>query len=112
MKEFIEKSGLTAAQFAKKYEIPYNTVRQWAEGIRSAPSWLKKIFESENAYKPLIEKNKEKIYICYLICDGKEIHSRTTKDLYILKNWKENTKDKKIKAVIKECEVITETLIE
>ena len=61
MKEFIEKSGLTAAEFAKQYGIPYNTVRQWAEGIRKPPDWLKKLFESEQAYKPLAEtEEKEK----------------------------------------------------
>ena len=53
MKEFIEKSGLTAAQFAKKYGIPYNTVRQWTEGIRKAPAWMEKLFKNEQAYKPL-----------------------------------------------------------
>lgn len=56
MKDFIEKSGFTVSQFAKKYDIPYNTVRQWAEGIRKAPDWLVKLFEAEQAYKPLIEK--------------------------------------------------------
>ena len=59
MKEFIEKSGLTTAQFAKKYDIPYNTVRQWAEGIRKAPNWLTRLFKAEQAYKPLIEEVKE-----------------------------------------------------
>lgn len=53
MKEFIAKSGLTPAQFAKKYDIPYNTVRQWAEGIRCAPKWMVNLFKNENAYKPL-----------------------------------------------------------
>lgn len=58
MKDFIEKSGLTASQFAKKYDIPYNTVRQWAEGIRKAPTWLVRLFEAEMAYKPLIIKEE------------------------------------------------------
>lgn len=54
MKEIIEKSGLTNSQFAKKYEIPYNTVRQWAEEKRKAPDWIKKLFKREQEYKPLL----------------------------------------------------------
>ena len=56
MKDFIKKSGLTVSQFAKKYDVPYNTVRQWAEGIRKAPTWLVRLFEAEQAYKPLVEE--------------------------------------------------------
>lgn len=71
MKTFIAKSGLTPAQFAKKYDIPYNTVRQWAEGLRSAPEWLKKLFQAEQACKPLLTQSKtEGIFYEYYTDEG------------------------------------------
>lgn len=58
MKKFIEESGLTIKEFSEKYGIPYNTVRQWYNGSRSAPDWLVNLLKAEQAYKPLIdEKN-------------------------------------------------------
>jgi predicted transcriptional regulator len=40
MKKLIEESGLSIKEFSDKYGIPYNTVRQWYNGARSAPDWL------------------------------------------------------------------------
>ena len=55
MKKLIEKSGLSIKEFSDKYGIPYNTVRQWYNGARSAPDWLVNLFKAEQAYKPLID---------------------------------------------------------
>lgn len=55
MKKFIEESGLSIKEFSEKYGIPYNTVRQWYNGARSAPDWLVNLFKAEQAYKPLID---------------------------------------------------------
>ena len=46
MKEIIKNSGLTLKEFAEKYEIPYNTVRQWNNAERQAPNWIKKLFNN------------------------------------------------------------------
>ena len=43
MQELIKQSGMTIKEFSEFYEIPYNTVRQWANGTRKAPSWITKI---------------------------------------------------------------------
>lgn len=59
MQKVIKESGLTIKEFSELYEIPYNTVRQWANGTRQAPKWLVRIFKAEQAYKPLIEEVKE-----------------------------------------------------
>lgn len=45
MKEFIEKSGKSLKEFSQHYGIPYNTVQQWANGTRNAPSWMKGLIE-------------------------------------------------------------------
>lgn len=45
MKNIIEQSGMTLKKFAEFYEIPYNTVRQWYNEERCAPSWVKKLIE-------------------------------------------------------------------
>lgn len=50
MKELIEKSGLSIKEFAEKYEIPYNTVRQWYNGERKMPRYLKNLIE-DNLFK-------------------------------------------------------------
>lgn len=80
MKQLIEESGLSIKEFSEKYGIPYNTVRQWHNGARSAPDWLVNLLKAEQAYKPLIDN---KIYyviqtktpdghVYYRICDNKD----------------------------------------
>ena len=61
MKKLIEESGLSVKEFSEKYGIPYNTVRQWSSGSRSAPDWLVNLFKAELAYKPLSD---EKNFMC------------------------------------------------
>lgn len=46
MKNLIEKLNLTIKEFAELYEIPYNTVRQWYNGTRQAPLYIKKMIET------------------------------------------------------------------
>lgn len=41
MQEFIRQSKLSIKEFSELYGIPYNTVRQWANGERKAPEWVK-----------------------------------------------------------------------
>ena len=55
MKEIIELSGLKIKEFAEKFEIPYNTVRQCYNCERNAPEWLKKLIKKEITYKPLLD---------------------------------------------------------
>lgn len=45
MKNLIEKLNLSIKEFAELYEIPYNTVRQWYNGTRQAPPYIKKLIE-------------------------------------------------------------------
>lgn len=46
MKKLIEELNLTIKEFAELYEIPYNTVRQWYNGKRQAPPYIKKMIET------------------------------------------------------------------
>ena len=55
MKEIIEKSGLKLQEFAERYGIPYNTVRQWYNGERHPAEWVKKLIKEKTEYKPLLE---------------------------------------------------------
>ena len=48
MKEIIENSGLKLKEFAEKYKIPYNTLRQWYNGERKPPTWIKEILKNKN----------------------------------------------------------------
>ena len=52
MQELIKQSGMTIRQFSEFYEIPYNTVRQWYNGQRQAPSWAVKLLAKD------MERNK------------------------------------------------------
>lgn len=45
MKNLINNLGLSIKEFAEIYEIPYNTVRQWYNGQRQAPQYIKKMIE-------------------------------------------------------------------
>ena len=40
-----EELNLTIKEFANLYEIPYNTVRQWYNGKRTAPQYIIKMIE-------------------------------------------------------------------
>ena len=44
-KELLKELNLTIKDFAELYEIPYNTVRQWYNGTRQAPPYIKKMIE-------------------------------------------------------------------
>lgn len=44
-KELLEELNLTIREFAETYDIPYNTVRQWYNGSRTAPPYIKKMIE-------------------------------------------------------------------
>lgn len=46
MKKLIEELNLTIKEFAELYKIPYNTVRQWYNGQRQAPPYIKKMIET------------------------------------------------------------------
>jgi len=80
MRKLIEESGLSIKEFSEKYGIPYNTVRQWYNGARSAPDWLVNLLKAEQAYKPLVDNkiyyvNQNKTpngYVYYRIFDNKE----------------------------------------
>lgn len=50
MKELINNHIRGIKGFAEEYGIPYNTVRQWANGTRNAPKWLVKLFK-QNCYQ-------------------------------------------------------------
>lgn len=45
MKELIKNSSLTLREFSEEYKIPYNSVRQWANGERQAPAYIKSLIE-------------------------------------------------------------------
>lgn len=45
-KELLKELNLTIKDFAELYEIPYNTVRQWYNGTRQAPPYIKKMIET------------------------------------------------------------------
>lgn len=47
MKEILNKLHLSIREFAELYEIPYQTVRQWAVGERRMPEYLKKLIEKD-----------------------------------------------------------------
>lgn len=49
--EMMKKYNLTIKGISEKYEIPYNTIRQWVNGSRKMPKYLFK----------LIEKNEKNI---------------------------------------------------
>ena len=65
MNKLIEESGLSIKEFSEKYGIPYNTVRQWYNGARSAPDWLVNLFKAEQAYKPLIDNKPDGFFYEY-----------------------------------------------
>lgn len=65
MKKLIEESGLSIKEFSEKYGIPYNTVRQWYNGARSAPDWLVNLLKAEQAYKPLIDNKPDGVFYEY-----------------------------------------------
>ena len=64
MKQIIEQSGKTIKEFAEFYEIPYNTVRQWYNGERSAPLWVKSLIEKAENRKQIsmFEENEYELY--------------------------------------------------
>lgn len=51
MKNLIKETGLTNKQFAEYYGIPYNTVLQWAKGIRRAPKYLTNLIKENRELK-------------------------------------------------------------
>lgn len=40
IKELRKKSGLYQEQFAKKYNIPVNTIRNWEQGRYKCPTYI------------------------------------------------------------------------
>lgn len=95
MKEIIELSGLKIKDFAKKFEIPYNTVRQWYNGEREAPEWIKKIIKKEITYKPLIDEVADIMIYEYYNEDGLKyraiLNKEGTNNQY---NWFNNLQQK------------------
>ena len=51
MQNLIKETGLTNKEFAEYYEIPYNTVLQWAKGIRKAPKYITKLIKENRNLK-------------------------------------------------------------
>ena len=65
MQELIKQSGLKLKEFAEKYEIPYNTIRQWYNGERQAPIYIKKMIQELN-------NNKNQMYFKKYILQQKQ----------------------------------------
>lgn len=80
MQELINNHIRGIKGFAEEYGIPYNTVRQWENGTRSAPKWLTKIFYSLRTTQGIKQiEISEEIYQVY-----KTIHeSSEIEDMYI-----------------------------
>ena len=94
MKEVIENSGLKLREFAEKYEIPYNTVRQWYNGEREPAKWIKKLI-SEKIVKTDARPKKQPKYVYVFmnkLCNDDVIIRRFTneEDVTICKDkfWK------------------------
>lgn len=51
MRKLIEQTGMTIREFSEYYSIPYNTVRQWYNGIAKCPDYLKKLIEENRELK-------------------------------------------------------------
>lgn len=47
MNEILKQLGMNYKQFSEYYEIPYNTVRQWANGSRTPPSYVLKLLNEK-----------------------------------------------------------------
>lgn len=63
MKKLIKESGMTIRQFSEHYEIPYNTVRQWYNGTRQAPSWIRGLIEkAASGIQLKFEENEYELY--------------------------------------------------
>lgn len=45
IKELIELSALTQAEFAKKYNIPKRTIESWVMGERTPPKYVVELLE-------------------------------------------------------------------
>lgn len=64
MQNLIQNSGMDIKEFAITYRIPYNTVRQWANGTRKAPIYVKKLIEENLRLKTKGVQLKIKEEIC------------------------------------------------
>lgn len=82
MKNLIEKLNLTIKEFAELYEIPYNTVRQWYNGTRQAPQYIKKMIETIIELKSNGKQMPIKTGTCYYVIE-KEFECSQQKDLEI-----------------------------
>ena len=47
MKEILQQLGMSFKEFSEHYEIPYNTVRQWAQGTRKPPIYVIKLLNEK-----------------------------------------------------------------
>ena len=63
MQELIKNSGLSIKEFSEKYEIPYNSVRQWYNGERKAPEYIKKLIEKIGNTKKETTMHPKYVYV-------------------------------------------------
>lgn len=67
MEEILKQLGMNYKEFSEHYEIPYNTVRQWAQGTRKPPAYVLKLLnekiERESKGEQLRIEDTE--YFCY-----------------------------------------------
>ena len=105
-KELIKELNLTIKDFAKLYEIPYNTVRQWYNGSRQAPPYIKKmvekIIELQSKAKQLEIPNGRTVYAVHIKTERKNRHDNEWREFGELQ---EVARKKDIWETMPECKI-------
>lgn len=58
IKEAREKAGVSRAEMARQFEIPYRTLENWENGVRTAPVWAEKLIV-EKLETTVLQSKKE-----------------------------------------------------
>jgi predicted transcriptional regulator len=75
--EIIKKTGMSVSDFAKAFNIPYNTVSSWVRGERKPPDYVVELIE----YKII----KEEMSMRYKV----EIHDNNSRTAIVVYHYDE-----------------------